>query len=662
MPRQKIKKTDRTPVGDADLKEAVSKVINDRMSIRIVADMYNMKKSTLGRYVKLNKNKPEVEIPTRNVPNKVFSEKEESELEVYLMEASRMNHGLTTVDTRKLAFQYASALGLKIPNNWVEMQQAGPDWLYGFMQRHKRLSIRAPEATSLSRATSFNRVNVETFYQKLESVLAKFKFEPHRIFNLDETGCTTVQRPPNIIAQKGCKQVSQITSAERGTLVTLCCFINASGGTIPPVFIFPRAKVADYMSIDAPSGSLICVHKSGWMTSDNFFKVICHFVKYSHATKEDPVLVLLDNHESHISIETIRYAKDNGVVMLTFPPHCSHRLQPLDVAVYGPFKKRYNTALNEWMLSNPGRTVSLYQIPSLVNKALLESFTPKNILSGFAKTGIHPFNSTNFDETDYLSSYVTDRPMDHPGENPNDSLIVDEPNNETRVNEEPENNSETETPDNTISSGINKSQTTSESHPGRNEITPSTVRPFPKAMPRKLVNRGRKRGRCRILTETPEKTEIEMEHERKLLKLSVKKAVFRKDKFEKENYVPQEDTDTDDQMSLHDSSDEDIDLEFYKMKPNDFVLVKFSRKKSVVCYVGVINELNIRDKEARVNFLRRKNNSNKFFHPEKEDESWVDKDDIMKVLLPVDHEPLNERSAKFISFSDDSLKSNYIIL
>lgn len=82
----------------------------------------------------------------------------------------------------------------------------------------------------------------------------------------------------------------------------------------------------------------------------------------------------------------------------------------------------------------------------------------------------------------------------------------------------------------------------------------------------------------------------------------------------------------------------------------------------MVCYIVVINEINVGDGEARVHFLRRKNDSNKFFYPEKEDESWVDKDDIIKVLLPVDDEPLNERTATFISFSDDDLKSNYIIL
>lgn len=68
-----------------------------------------------------------------------------------------------------------------------------------------------------------------------------------------------------------------------------------------------------------------------------------------------------------------------------------------------------------------------------------------------------------------------------------------------------------------------------------------------------------------------------MEHERKLLKLSAKKAVFGDGKLEKKS-APQEDTDTDDEMSLHDSSDEDFDLEFYRLKLNDFVLVKFQKK------------------------------------------------------------------------------------
>ena len=46
-------------------------------------------------------------------------------------------------------------------------------------------------------------------------------------------GCTTVQ-------EKGTKQVGALVSAERVTLVTICCAINALGNTIPPMLIFPR--------------------------------------------------------------------------------------------------------------------------------------------------------------------------------------------------------------------------------------------------------------------------------------------------------------------------------------------------------------------------------------------------------------------------------------
>lgn len=50
----------------------------------------------------------------------------------------------------------------------------------------------------------------------------------------------------------------------------------------------------------------------------------------------------MDNHESHITIAAVAYCKENGVVLLTFPPHCSHKLQPLDRGVYGPLKSYFN--------------------------------------------------------------------------------------------------------------------------------------------------------------------------------------------------------------------------------------------------------------------------------------------------------------------------------
>ena len=157
-----------------------------------------------------------------------------------------------------------------------------------------------------------------------------------RLYNLDKTATSTVQNPNNIITLKGVKQVAQGTSAERGTLVTTCCIINALGHALPPVMVFPRTHFKQYMINEAPPGTLGLAQPAGWMTSVLFYDVIKHFVKYTNASNNNPALLILDNHESHLSIPVIDYAKEHGITLLIIHPHCSHKLQPLDVSIYGP--------------------------------------------------------------------------------------------------------------------------------------------------------------------------------------------------------------------------------------------------------------------------------------------------------------------------------------
>lgn len=64
------------------------------------------------------------------------------------------------------------------------------------------LSTRVPEATGLSKA-----INVKMFFFKLAEVIETYQFSSHQIWNVDETGVTTVQKPHSIIAEEGVKQV-----------------------------------------------------------------------------------------------------------------------------------------------------------------------------------------------------------------------------------------------------------------------------------------------------------------------------------------------------------------------------------------------------------------------------------------------------------------------
>lgn len=71
--------------------------------------------------------------------------------------------GLTTTNLKSLAYQLAIKNNKPHPFN-ANDEKAGKDWLLRFMKRHPQLSIRKPECTSATRAASFNKVVVDTFF------------------------------------------------------------------------------------------------------------------------------------------------------------------------------------------------------------------------------------------------------------------------------------------------------------------------------------------------------------------------------------------------------------------------------------------------------------------------------------------------------------------
>ena len=431
MPRKYQRKTDRATTPADVFKHAAERVAGGQ-SIRSVAEDFNINRMTLKRYKKKQEENHELLMGYEAVAAKhlVIPRKMEKDLADHIKLLANMFHGLSPVKCRELAYEFAFKNKLKIPDNWLTDKRAGPDWWAGFKSRNS-LAIRSPEATSFARATAFNRPVVNQFYDNLMAVIDKYGFKPEDIYNVDETGCTTVQNPETVVAEKGQKQVGSLTSGERGELVTTVYAIGASGNVIPPMFIFPRVNYRDHFIRGAPAGAIGNATRSGWMNEELFLVYLKHLIRHTRCSKEQKILVIFDNHDSHISLQAVDLARDKGIVMLTLPPHTSHPLQPLDRSVYGPFKKAYNRAMDAWMRSNPGKTVTIYEIPSIVNDAHMVAMTPANVLAGFRSTGIFPYNRDLFTEIDFAAAVVTDREMDveanqgstaEPNEDPNPNV------------------------------------------------------------------------------------------------------------------------------------------------------------------------------------------------------------------------------------------------
>lgn len=629
MVRHRKRKTNIGLTEEHVMFEAVKSVLNGGLSIKASAARYSIARTTLTRYVKKCKDlqidwdSASVEDVPRLSPRydnrKIFSDQQEVILCDYLQTCAKLHHGMPPKAARALAYDLATANNIPVPDSWSKNRMAGEDWLTAFLTRNKNISIRTAESTSISRAIGFNKPVVSSFFDKYEQLLQRFHFRPESIYNTDETGLTTVQDSIKVLATKGQKQVGQLTSAERGTLITMCGTINALGNSIPPVLIFPRVHFKDFMIKGAPHGTVGAATPSGWISKDVFLKYLQHFVLHASPTKEKPVLIIMDNHDSHISLVAVDYAKKNNVILLTFPPHTTHRLQPLDRCVYGPLKKYYNDGCRAWLLHHPGKRITIYDIPEILGQAYPLAFSSNNIISAFRKTGLYPFNRHIFDDSEFLAASVTDMTPSEATERAlgSKSTSLDTPS--TSCSETPAN-----------SHYMNERETT----PPSQFIPPHVIQPYPKAQKNDSGLKGRKKRKSQILTDTPIRDEIAENENLKITKkakITVKKNISITDK--KTDPSSSSDSETISELSKT-NSDDSNDSESEEANPCEdlkvdaFVLVKFATKKTITYYVGQIKEI-LQD-ECIINFLRKKNE--KFLFPAVEDVASVSRDDLELVL------------------------------
>jgi len=170
---------------------------------------------------------------------------------------------------------------------------AGCYWLEGFLARHQELSVHQAEYVSIHRAIGFNKTKVDKYFSILKSLpfgeSGDQLIPPDKIFNVDESAFTVCS-------------IGQLSSAENGKTVTAVCCASVTGVFIPPMLIFPRARLNPSLLNGAATGA---IGKA------------------------------MEGHASHTgSLEVIDKAASNNVQLLIFPSHCTHQFQPLDLSFF----------------------------------------------------------------------------------------------------------------------------------------------------------------------------------------------------------------------------------------------------------------------------------------------------------------------------------------
>ena len=124
------------------------------------------------------------------------------------------------------------------------------------------------------------------------------------------------------------------------------------------------------------------------MTSAIMLDWFSNFIE--HVT-ERPLLLLFDGHLTHFSIDVIKKAMDNDIILMKLPPHVTDVMQPLDVGMFSPLKKAWENLLNK-NISILGEKTSLNKstFVSMLCSIWRDCMTANNAISGFRATGIYP--------------------------------------------------------------------------------------------------------------------------------------------------------------------------------------------------------------------------------------------------------------------------------
>lgn len=201
----------------------------------------------------------------------------------------------------------------------------------------------------------------------------------------------------------------------RAHITVLAC-VTMAGGTLDPMFIVKGKTERIYPDIisklthqhviaTGPSSppvlfcdTVLCcaLIDNAWITAYSFTQWMEHiFIPSMQPTPEDRVLLLVDNHTTHFTFETVKLAYDNGVDMFPLPRNSTHILQPLDVGVFGLYKKNVESKWAEQQM-NGDIDLALDRI-TLINTisdphVWKHSFGCVNVMGGWKNSGLFPFN------------------------------------------------------------------------------------------------------------------------------------------------------------------------------------------------------------------------------------------------------------------------------
>ena len=257
----------------------------------------------------------------------------------------------------------------------------GRQWLERFFKANKLTLKKATMISKERKDFTSKPFIIYDFYEQLGGIISSNDLQPNQIWNMDKTGFPLDPKKQMSVAPKGKRAYKTTQGSGRENITDLSVAI-AAGRVLDPLIINQGTYFLESMKAEnALPNTYYGVSAKGWMTSAIMLDWFTNFIEH---VSERPLLLLFDGHLTHFSIDVIKKAIYNNIILMKLPPHVTDIMQPLDVGMFSPLKKAWENLLN--------KNISKLGEKTLINKSTFVSMlcsiwkdcmTPSNAVAGF---------------------------------------------------------------------------------------------------------------------------------------------------------------------------------------------------------------------------------------------------------------------------------------
>lgn len=399
-------------VDETDLKQIIQCAIYERLSdgtsFEGLAKKYNLAVATVNRYYnKWMLNAPDsqpqhpndirISIPKKGRPTLFTSEQEKLIKEAVIYYANNL-----TPLSRQSLIDLAEVM---LETNEIEPvqdceQKLTKGWVEGFLHRHPELKLLSIQTVDAERSAACTAHNIAEHIARVKSAVHRYNIRsPLNIINADESGVSFKNlngRSRRYAIGPRASKIVHTGAKMPGTLdhVTVMSVVSGIGRSYKPVIVFPGRQM-HYRLVNGDHQTLLdwlppCYffqRDVAGVDSSIFFAWAKEFVEETSTLRQNGryLLLILDSFAAHTRYRTLKYLVENRVLVIGFPSHLSHILQPLDVSVFSSFKSKVRGHMHK--LTRVKKNLDAFDIANMLSLSIQESHTIKNIRSGFHRSG-----------------------------------------------------------------------------------------------------------------------------------------------------------------------------------------------------------------------------------------------------------------------------------